>query len=180
MKCELGCDDNCLDLPSLAEIQGNSEGIHNFMECNWHFHDFQIERVNYLPDSYTAELFLKYDELEGSVILRFIDVDSMKVNVQVDMGSTSAIAGSVLFLLKNGQFLWIDNDLWGDQSTDHIDELKKESSWIQAERLIWATTDSNGNPTELPADKIDQIWSVYGKIEHHHFDLTPFDESKNS
>ena len=31
MKCELCCDNNCLDLPSLTEIQGNSEGIHNFM-----------------------------------------------------------------------------------------------------------------------------------------------------
>ena len=157
------------------EVEHSEKGIHNFMECNCHFHDFTIERVNYLPDSYTAELFLKYDELEGSVILRFIGVHSMNINIQVDMGWTSDIMGSVLLLLENGQLLWIDDDSWGDQSMDHIEELKKESSWIQAERLIWATTDSNGNPTELPADKIDQTWNIYGKIEHHHFDLTPFD-----
>ena len=145
------------------------------MECNWHFHDFKIELVHYLPDSHTVELFLKYDELEGSVILRFIGVHSMNINIQVYMGWTSDIMGSVLLLLENGQLLWIDDDSWGDQSKDHIEELKKESSWIQAERLIWATTDSNGNPTELPADKIDQTWNIHGKIEHHHFDLTPFD-----
>ena len=28
MKCELCCDGNCLDLPSLTEIKGNSEWIH--------------------------------------------------------------------------------------------------------------------------------------------------------
>ena len=27
MKCELGCDNDCLDLPSLTEIQGN-DGYH--------------------------------------------------------------------------------------------------------------------------------------------------------
>ncbi len=160
------------------EVEHSKKGIHNFMECNWHFHDFKIERVNYLPDdSHTAELFLKYDELEGSVILRFVNVRSMNINIKVDMGYIGDIMGSVLLLLDNGQFLWIDDDSWGDQSIDHIEELKKESSWIQAERLIWATTDCNGNPADLPADKIDQTLCIYGKIEHHHFDLTPYDES---
>ena len=28
MKCELFCDNDCLDLPSLTEIKGNSGGIH--------------------------------------------------------------------------------------------------------------------------------------------------------
>ncbi len=41
------------------EVEHSEKGIHNFMDCNWHFHDFKIERVNYLPDSYTAELFLQ-------------------------------------------------------------------------------------------------------------------------
>lgn len=92
------------------------------------------------------------------------------------MGYASDMMGSVLLLLENGQFLWIDDDLWGDQSIDHIEELKEEASWIQAERLIWATTDRDGNPTELPANKTDQVWNVYGKTEHHHFDLTALKE----
>ena len=33
MKCELGCDNDCLDLPSLIEIQGDDWGIH---ECMGH------------------------------------------------------------------------------------------------------------------------------------------------
>ena len=31
MKCELGCDNDCLDLPSLTQIQGNQHGIHKYM-----------------------------------------------------------------------------------------------------------------------------------------------------
>ena len=31
MKCELCCDDNCLDLPSLTQIKGNGEWIHSLM-----------------------------------------------------------------------------------------------------------------------------------------------------
>ena len=31
MKCELCCDDDCLDLPSLTEIKGNADFIHDCM-----------------------------------------------------------------------------------------------------------------------------------------------------
>ena len=31
LKCELCYDDNCLDLPSLTQIQGNGDGIHRYM-----------------------------------------------------------------------------------------------------------------------------------------------------
>ena len=32
MKCELCCDDDCLDLPSLTQIKGNRrDGIHKYM-----------------------------------------------------------------------------------------------------------------------------------------------------
>ena len=155
------------------EVLHSKKDIYNFMECNWDFHDFSIERVTYQPESNTAELFLKYDELDGSVILRFIGVYSMNVNIQVECGGINCIAGSVLLLTKKGEFLWIADDSWGDQSMKHIKELKKDSTWIQAERLIWATTDKDGMPTELPAYKIDQTLHIYGEIKHRHFDLTP-------
>ena len=31
MKCELCCEDDCLDLPSLTEIKGNGDFIHDCM-----------------------------------------------------------------------------------------------------------------------------------------------------
>ncbi|MBQ7906349.1 MAG: hypothetical protein IJ309_00080 [Clostridia bacterium] len=158
------------------EVEHTETGIHNFMECNWYFHDFKIERINYSSNKNTVEIFLKYDELEGSVILQFVNVHSMNVNFKVEFGSSEDIIGSVLLLTDNNRLLWIADDSWGEQSAQHIDELKNESSWIEAENIIWAVTDENGNPTEMPANKIDQIGVFYGKTEHHHFDLTPYIE----
>ena len=155
------------------EVERSKAGIYNFLECNYRFHDFKIARVSYQPDHYTAELFLLYDELEGSIILRFINVQEMDVSTEDSFGYLNEIEGSVLLLTENGQFLWIADDSWGDQSKEHIEELKKEASWVQAERIIWAMTDSRGLPMELPADVIDQTWVNYGKEEYHHFELTP-------
>ena len=155
------------------EVEHSESGIYNFMECNSRFHDFKIASVNYDPYRYTAELFLLYDELERSIILRFINVQEMHVSMETSFGNLNEIEGSVLLLTETGKFLWITDDIWGDQSKDHIEELKEEASWIQAERIIWAMTDSQGLPTELPADMIDQTWMIYGKEEHHHFELTP-------
>ena len=155
------------------EVEHSESGIYNFMECNSRFHDFKIARVSYDPDRYTVELFLLYDELERSIILRFINVQEMYVSMENSFGFMNEIEGSVLLLTENGQFLWITDDIWGDQSKDHIEELKEEASWVQAERIIWAMTDSRGLPSELPADMIDQTWMIYGKEEHHHFELIP-------
>ena len=159
------------------EVEHSKAGIYNFMECNYCFHDFKTERIHYSPEDNSAELFLKYDELKGSIILRFLDIHSMRVTIEADYGYQEELQGSVLLLLDDGQFLWIGSDTWGEQSNTHIDELKKEYSWVQAEKIIWAVTDNHGLPTEMPTDKIDQVWSIYGKTEYHHFDLTPFREN---
>ncbi len=58
----------------------------------------------------------------------------MNMVMKVDFGCVDYIMGSILLLTENGQFLWADNDTWGDKSKHHIEELKKESSWIQAEK----------------------------------------------
>ena len=163
-------------MPIWYEVEHSKAGIYNFMECNWHFHDFKIERVSLLSNENTVEIFLRYDELEGSVILRFVNVHSMNVNFKVEFGSSEGIMGSVLLLTDNSRLLWIADDSWGNQSAQHIDELKNEISWVEAENIIWAVTDENGKPAEMSASKIDQVWNIYGKTEYHHFDLMPYNE----
>lgn len=165
-------------MPIWYKVEHSQSGITNFMECNYHFHDFRIERVSFSSDENTAEVFLRYDELKGSIILRFINVHAMNVKLKVELGSSEDIMGSVLLVTNNDHLLWIDDDSWGEQSNLHINELKNEFSWIEAENILWAVTDEYGNPTEMPADKIDQTWIIYGKTEHRHFDLTPYKESK--
>ena len=80
----------------------------------------------------TVSVPLWYDELEGSVILRFVNVHSMNVNFKVEFGSSEGIMGSVLLLTDNSRLLWIADDSWGNQSAQHIDELKNEFSWCFA------------------------------------------------
>ena len=158
------------------EVEKTDSGIRSFLDCVANFHDYKIERVQYDPDNYNAEVFFKYDELDGSIILRFLGVPNMNVAVISHSGLSDEIWGAVLLQLDNGNLLWIDDDRFGDKSAEHIEELKKDSSWIEARRIIWAVTDENGNPAEMPDYMIDQTWNIYGKISYHHFDLKPYVE----
>jgi hypothetical protein len=92
------------------EVEKTENGIYNFMECNSCFHDFKIVRADYDPENdHTLELFLLYDELEGSIILRFIDVHNMHINMDCSLGWPDDIWESVLIILENSHFLWSEN-----------------------------------------------------------------------
>lgn len=158
------------------EVEHTEEGIRNFLDCNWGFHDFTIGRFSFDPEKKTAELFMRYDENEGSVLLRFLNVEGMRVEAEVDGGyPVYWIMDSILLLLDNGQFLWIDDDDEKNPDAARIAKLKTCCDWVQAGRIIWAVTDKEGNPMEMPPEKIDQVWHVYEKEERHHFDLTPYE-----
>ena len=43
------------------KVNATEQGITDFLDCNWGFHDFRIERVSFIPRSDTCEVFLKYD-----------------------------------------------------------------------------------------------------------------------
>ncbi len=151
------------------EVEKNTEGIYNFLECNWCFHDFWIDKIEYHRTEKIVEIFMKYDELKGSVILRFINVRA--IGIVIPEGDYDAwLAGSALVISENGNFTWIAADCTPEQ----IEAAKEYATWLEAERIIWAVTDEYGKPAEMPADKIDQDWLIYGKAEHHHFNLKPF------
>ena len=44
-------------------------------------------------------------------------------------------------------------------------------TWIESNRIIWAITDADGNPVEMPQNRIDQVWETWGKKEKKHFDF---------
>jgi len=148
------------------EVEKTDSGIRGFLDCVAYFHDYKIERIRYDPDNHNAEVFFKYDKLEGSMI----------IGVTVHSWLEDYIFGAVLLRLDNGNMLWINDGRFGEESSKHIEELKADSSWIEAERIIWAVTDENGNPAEMPDHMIDQTWITYGKETRHHFDLKPYEE----
>lgn len=155
------------------EVEKTEKGLDDFLESNWAFHDFRPERVEYVPSKDMVEIFLRYDTRKEGVLLRFAWIHSMGVNTKRDY-EAEWLNGSVALLLDNHTIIWLDDDDWGKESKNHLDEIKSYTTWVEAERVFWAITDGDGNPVEMPSDRIDQIWSVYGKQIEKHFDLNPF------
>lgn len=156
------------------EVEHTDEGMRDFLDCNWGFHDFFIERFEYSKASNTVEIFLKYDELDGSVILRFLGVRSFREAEMKDKWDKE-ILGSVLVDLGDGVLIWVDDDSYGENSREHLDEIKEDSTWVEAEKIVWAVTDENGDPAEMPDDKLHQIWRIWGKREERNFSFKAFE-----
>lgn len=55
-----------------------------------------------------------------------------------------------------------------------MEECRRYATWVEAERLFWAVTDEEGNPVELPEDRVNQVWNTNGKEEEKHFELKEF------
>ncbi len=79
------------------------------------------------------------------------------------------IMGAKTVLLQDGCLFWCSCEDYDD-----IEEVKKYSDWIEANKILWAVTNSLGVPAEMPEDKIDQVWNTWGIIEKKHFRLTEY------
>ncbi len=151
------------------EVERTKKGIENFLECNWEFHDFRVEKIMYVPGKDMVEIFLKYDTGREGVLLRFAWIKDMHINTQCDFDA-AWISGSSLLLLENDVLIWMDEEF---EETD-MEECRRYATWVEAERLFWAVTDEEGNPVELPEDRVNQVWNTNGKEEEKHFELKEF------
>ncbi|MCQ2428382.1 MAG: hypothetical protein MJ137_08320 [Clostridia bacterium] len=149
-------------------VKKDEKHMNDFMQCNWGFHDFKIRKIEYLPDDGTLEMFLLYDELEGSVILKFFNVTDLHIAVP-DSAYLNYIEGGTLFLNDSEHFVWTDGE-------GQFEEQKNISTWIESEEIYWAVCNKYGLPDEMPKNKIDQTWNIWGKTEQKHFELTPYEE----
>jgi len=161
------------------EMEKSKKGITDFLECNWYFHDFRIERIEYKPRKDIVEIFLKYDTMLEGVLLRFIFVHGMHIDTKKREYCSEWLSGSIVLLLDNHSIIWAD-DKWGDESKEHLDEIKENMTWVIAERVFWAITDAKGNPIEMPPNRQHQVWVTYGKKEEKIFELKPFTEDWNT
>lgn len=155
------------------EVEKSTEGIENFLDSNWGFHDFRPERIEYIPGKDLVEIFLKYDTGDEGVLLRFAWIHGVHINTERDYDA-EWLSGSVAFVLENNAIIWLDDDNWGDESKDHLEEIKEYTTWVEAERVFWAITDADGNPVNMPHDRIVQDWVIYGVKKTKHFDLKEF------
>ena len=162
------------------ELEKNEIGISNFLNSNWGFHDFRIEtfEYNYAKDMLT--IFLKYDTGKEGVLLKFNTVIESHTFTD-DVYEAQWLNGSVIVKTEDDTITWLSDDEWGDNSEEHIDEIKKYTTWVRARSLIWAITDGEGNPIEMPAERIDQIWidTVNNTRQEYHFNLKPLEGEYN-
>jgi hypothetical protein len=158
------------------EVENTEKEIATFLDCNLSFHDYRLEKAEYVPSKDMLEFFLMSDTGDEGVILRFVMVNGFYVYTHCDY-EAEWMSGSVI-INDEGYIMWVASDDWGDESQDHLTEFKKSNiTWASARRLFWAVTDNNGTPIELPKDRIDQVWNSYGKIEQKHFEPKPFKEN---
>lgn len=155
------------------EMEKSEKGIENFLDSNWGFHDFRPEKIEYISGKDCVEIFLKYDTMDEGVLLRFAWIHNVHINPNRDYDG-EWLSGCITLLLENNNIIWLADDEWGNQTREHLNEVKKYTTWVEAERIFWAITDADGNPVEMPQNRIHQIWNIYGKLEEKHFELQEF------
>ena len=149
------------------QVEKTQKGIDDFLDCNWGFHDFRIERVVYISRQDVAEVFLKYDTDVEGVLLRFSGLYGINLNVDVDY-EADWLYDTSLLLRANNNLLWVATDNVLETDKDFQDVLKC-ITWVEASQLIWAVTNGNGIPVEMPASRLNQVWNSYGKETKRHF-----------
>lgn len=154
------------------KVNATEQGVADFLDCNWGFHDFRIERVSFIPKSDTCEVFLKYDTGKEGVILRFSKLHDLFIRVDEDY-LEAWLFGSTLLLQENGAIRWI--------AADDVTEYELESctfaTWVEADQLIWAVTDGDGQPIEMPAKRLHRVWNDCGKRVEKHFQFEGYCQS---
>ena len=160
------------------EVVKNKEGIKNFLGSNCEFHDYRINRIEYVASKDYCDVYLSYCKTEGTVI-RFVGLFDIHIHGDIDY-EADWMFGSELFIQDNGRFIWINDENYGDDSS-HIDDYKSYATWIEADRIFFAVTDGEQNPIEMP------IYHIYRNVRslnydtnkydiiHQHYDLKPFE-----
>lgn len=149
------------------QVEKTEKGINDFLDCHWGFHDFRIERIAFLPAQDVAEVFLQYDTRKEGVLLRFCNPSGININVDVDY-DVDWLYGTSLLLRENSNLLWIAADDITELN-EYFRDVLKGITWVEASQLIWAVTDGNGVPVELPDSRINQVWNSWGKQVEKHF-----------
>lgn len=160
------------------EAEKTEEGIRSFLESNCGFHDHRIEKIEYLAARNSVRIYLSCGKTEG-VVLHFGGVKRMNVTIPEEYG-IDYIQESSVILLKNGCLLWTDIEQWEDNTDKWLEEARPISTWAEAERILWAVTDQNGTPVEMPKEYIDPVCNIWGKEVRKHYELKPFDGDPDS
>lgn len=156
------------------EVEKTERGLAQFMECNWEFHDFCIRRVAFFPERDEIEMFLEYDDPREGVFLRFLGVRDFGI-VPGNWYEDAYLWGATLAFAGDGGLVWLSDELFREET---IEELKDRTCWVRADRIIWAISNADGEPGEMPSGKLHQICSIYGQTVEKHYSFPKCDGTR--
>ena len=138
------------------QVEKTEEGLQQFLESNCEFHDYRIERVDYHAAEDYTDVYLAYDTGTEGVLIRFLGM----IRLTIPLGRLYAgawLSGTTVFVSERNSIVWIPEEDCDDPGTEEERErIMLHYSWIEAEKICWAVTDAEGNPVEMPADRIDK------------------------
>ncbi len=159
------------------KVEKDKEDFQNFLDCNWAFHDYRIEHVNYSSKEDCVELFLLHDTGKNGAILRFVGLGSFHVIPHHDYRA-DWLDGSQLFIDEYKYIVWIASDDCDVSTVEAQRQSMSELTFVEANKLHWAFTDGEGNPIEIPEDRMYETREDRNGVLHqHHFDLRPLYDS---
>lgn len=146
------------------KVEKTEQSINDFLDCNWGFHDFRIERVEYVAGNDMVEIFLRYDTGKEGVRLRFVGLSGVHIYVNLDY-EADWLYGTTLLLRNDGDLQWF--------AAEDVSEAEAENptfcTWVKSSEMTWAVTDGEGRPVEMPADRFNQVWHNHGETIEKHF-----------
>ena len=152
----------------------SEEGRRAFLDFHRGFSGFRMERAVQDKEKKQADLYLQVDAYSG-VLLRFFRVSGMHIPPENPEGAW--IAGASLVREKDGSLIWYDCGELDWRDAKDRGKILRDACWIRAGKLVWAMTDAEGNPVELPEDRLDQTREDYAVTTHRHFAFVPYEEA---
>ena len=151
-------------------VEKTEKGITDFLDCNRGFRDYRPERLTGGAGDGITELFLQNETQTEGVLLRFIGTVRTEIRLN-ENDPDRRLYEARARIGENGAIVWIMEDDLRLEEENGEDEAP--AGRIEAKELLWAVTDAEGVPVEMPADRIDQTLIDYSVTTHRHFDLTP-------
>lgn len=145
------------DLRNFTSVEKTKQGIEEFLDCIHSFHDYRLERMEYIAGKDLVEVFLKFDTGREGVLLRFSGVNEINIIAERDY-EVDWIYESWCQLYEDS-FLWIENDDFDDQRNCDIEEVRRGTTCVMSDRLFFAFTDQDENMIEDPQEWFHQIWT---------------------
>lgn len=89
------------------ELEKSPGGIRDFLESNWHFHDFRLENIEYTAGKDMVEVFLVYDTGEEGVLLRFAWIHDLHIQTGRDYAADWISVAPSFSSRTNRSYGWI-------------------------------------------------------------------------